>query len=562
MLNQESLSVHTRISSSMKERGINVKDNNDDHMDSQFELNEIDLSVQPGRSQAGCPSMGHDLRDAYQDRHCDIGAVNQQRSATPLSNQNASNKNILQGDVNVYGYMAVEGKVYYHNPGYMHNEGETVMPGISNGNWMEDRHEIQVVKNGRPRRFFPQLVAILGCCFNVFLAVGLPYSLGALFVDWLDAFQTTRAQTASIQSTAVGLTFMGGFVNGFLVVKFGTRTVMFFGSIVSSLGLITSWFATSYVFLVVSIGVVMGIGCSMVYLGSLVTLSHTFHDPRSKSIALSIMTSSAGVGSMVFPIVLKELKETYGWRGALLLASGGLLNITSSCLLVTQPHQASPTLSAQHEKTTSKNEKEKSKYQHILNPMYGACLVCAMVGFGILTSTSVTAVDFGMSKGLSYETGLVFLLLINGLGAAMRFLVGLIQMVPGVKTYQVLCMSVLLSSASLVALSLADTYGMIVGCFSLLGLAAGGMVGSFPMVIHNLVGEDKYAVAIGFGSAMSGFSSMTMGILIGTLYDLTGSYDLSFLILGCIGVGASFLPVIIRCLTTIGTHMSVTISHQ
>lgn len=140
MINQESLSVHTRISSSMKERGINVKDNNDDHMDSQFELNEIDLSVQPGRSQAGCPSMGHDLRDAaYQDRHGDMGAVNQQRSATPLSNQNASNKNILQGDVNVYGYKEMEGKMYYHNPGYMHNEGETVMPSISNGNWMEDK---------------------------------------------------------------------------------------------------------------------------------------------------------------------------------------------------------------------------------------------------------------------------------------------------------------------------------------------------------------------------------------------------------------------------------------
>ncbi|XP_046375500.1 monocarboxylate transporter 11-like isoform X1 [Haliotis rufescens] len=420
------------------------------------------------------------------------------------------------------------------------------------------RYESQIDKKEGSKQLLRQIVTLLGGCFNVFLGLGFPFSLGALFVDWLEDFQTTRAATASIQSTSTGLTFMGGLVNGFLIQRFGIRAVLCSGSMVSSLGLFASWFATSYTFTLVSIGVVMGCGCSMVYLANNVNVTLAFRDPRAKAFALALMTSSGGLGSMIFPTILQELKREFGWRGALLIMSGIYLNVALSGLLVTSSLGVSPTSRLKN----NTNIEATSKFRRLLNPLYGAYLLCGLIGFGSITATVLTAVDFGVSKGLSAETGIMIMLLINGTSTGMRLMAGFIQMIPGVKTYHVFCTSVLVSSTALIVISWADSYGMIMACFSVYGLAAGGMVSTFAIVVFQVVGEDMYAVSMGLGGAVTGASNTTLGILMGKLYDLTGSYDLPFLIFGSMGVSVAFLPVIIQCLKSIGTHKSVTISHQ
>ncbi|XP_067664859.1 uncharacterized protein [Haliotis asinina] len=420
------------------------------------------------------------------------------------------------------------------------------------------RYESQIDKKEKSRQLLRQIVTLCGGCFNVFLGLGFPFSLGALFVDWLEDFQNTRAETAVIQSTSTGLTFMGGLVNGFLIQRFGIRAVLCSGSILASLGLFATWFSTGYIFTVISVGVVMGCGCSMVYLGNNVNVTLAFRDPRAKAFALALLTSSGGVGSMVFPTILTALKTEFGWRGALLIMSGIYLNVTLSGLLVTSSLGVPATARIKN----STDVKAAPKYRRLLNPLYGAYLLCGLIGFGSITSTVLTAVDFGMSKGLSEETGLTFLLIINGTSSTMRLMAGLIQMIPGVKTFHVFCLSVMVSGGSLIVISWADSHGMIVACYTVYGLAAGGMVSTYAMVILQVVGEDMYAVSMGLGGAVTGTSNTTLGILMGTLYDLTGSYGLPFRIFGSVAVGAAFFPVIIQCVKSIGTHKSVTIAHQ
>lgn len=215
----------------------------------------------------------------------------------------------------------------------------------------------------------------------------------------------------------------------------------------------------------------------MVYLANNVNVTLAFRDPRAKAFALALMTSSGGLGSMIFPTILQELKQEFGWRGALLIMSGIYLNVALSGLLVTSSLGVSPTSRLKN----NTHIEATSKFRRLLNPLYGAYLLCGLIGFGSISATLLTAVDFGVSKGLSAETGIMIMLLINGTSTGMRLMAGFIQMIPGVKTYHVFCTSVLVSSTALIVISWADSYGMIMACFSVYGLAAGGMVSTFAI---------------------------------------------------------------------------------
>ncbi|XP_067667450.1 monocarboxylate transporter 2-like [Haliotis asinina] len=449
-----------------------------------------------------------------------------------------------------------EPKLFIIGDGYIQHDSQHTRYGRTRVLGLYVNVESQMGKTTISRQFCRQVVTLLGGCFNTFVCMGFAFSLGALFIDWLEDFQTTRAETAVIQSATAGLTFMGGLVNGFLIQRFGIRAVMCSGSILSSLGLFASWFSTGYIFTVISVGVVLGWGSSMVYLSNMVIVTLAFRDPRAKGFALALLTSSGGVGAIIFPNILQEFKKEFGWRGALLIISGVYLNVALSGLLVTSSLGVPP--SARIKNKT--NVKGTSKYRRLLNPLYGAYLLCALIGFGSYSATLLIAVDFGISRGLSAETGIVFLLIMNGTSTGTRFMAGVVQMIPGVKTYHVFCLSVMVSSGCLIVLSWADSYDVIIACFTVYGLGAGGMIATLGIVILEVVGEDMYAVSMGLGGLVTGASNTTLGILMGTLYDLTGSYNLPLVIFGSAGVGAVFFPVMIQCVKSIGTRRSVTLA--
>ena len=68
----------------------------------------------------------------------------------------------------------------------------------------------------------------------------------------------------------------------------------------------------------------LGLGLGLVYLSSLVILSHYF-DSRL-SLANGIASSALGISSLVYPVLIDFLIKTYGWRGSLWIISGIVLH--------------------------------------------------------------------------------------------------------------------------------------------------------------------------------------------------------------------------------------------
>lgn len=187
---------------------------------------------------------------------------------------------------------------------------------------------------------FHQFLVFTCIFFNVFICVGLPFSLGVLYPEFKVTFNSSNAEAATIVSVAAGLITCGGIVGGLLVNKIGSRFTILLGALLSFIGTFASFFAMNVWFLVASLGVLMGLGNAIVYIPSMVVISEQF--PNSVMATL-IITAARPAGVIMLPLLINALLDVYFWRGTLLLTSAFVLNICVSGLIAT--HQSSKTSS-------------------------------------------------------------------------------------------------------------------------------------------------------------------------------------------------------------------------
>ncbi|KAH3853346.1 hypothetical protein DPMN_095868 [Dreissena polymorpha] len=105
-----------------------------------------------------------------------------------------------------------------------------------------------------------------------------------------------------------------------MIIRWSHRQVAMLGAVLANLGLIVMPFAPNLVFMYAFFGILTGLGNSLVYVPSHV-LSGLYYS-KHRSLATGIATAGSGFGTTVFPIVINELIQYYGWRGSLFIISG------------------------------------------------------------------------------------------------------------------------------------------------------------------------------------------------------------------------------------------------
>ncbi|MBN3304425.1 MOT9 protein, partial [Amia calva] len=158
-----------------------------------------------------------------------------------------------------------------------------------------------------------------------FLAYGSPQSVGVLYPAWLDAFQEGKGMTAWVGSLVSGVGLIASPICSACVVNFGARPVTIFSGVMVAGGLMLSAFAPNVQFLFFSYGIVVGIGCGLVYAAT-VTITCQYFEKR-RGLALGIVTTGTSVGGFLYATVQNELIELYGLEGCLLIVGALSLNL-------------------------------------------------------------------------------------------------------------------------------------------------------------------------------------------------------------------------------------------
>ncbi|XP_078050443.1 monocarboxylate transporter 5-like isoform X2 [Augochlora pura] len=193
---------------------------------------------------------------------------------------------------------------------------------------------------------------------------GLTYSFGVFYLEFLYYFEGGKGATAWVASILVGVTLCSGPISGVFVNKFGCRAVTIAGSILASSCLLASMWARSIITLYFTIGIGAGFGFGLIYLPAIVSVSCYFE--KYRSLATGIAVCGSGLGTLVFAPCLEYLIATYGWRGAIMLCSGVVLNCIALGALFRPLKEKKPRKSGSPEDATRSNNVNENTNTHIV----------------------------------------------------------------------------------------------------------------------------------------------------------------------------------------------------
>ena len=97
-----------------------------------------------------------------------------------------------------------------------------------------------------------------------------------------------------------------------MVNKFGCRPVCILGSVVACIGLSLSTLSPNVPVLMLTYGVIGGLGLGMIYLPAVICVGYYFESKRALATGISVCGS--GVGTFLFAPLATYLSETYGWK--------------------------------------------------------------------------------------------------------------------------------------------------------------------------------------------------------------------------------------------------------
>ncbi|XP_064606116.1 monocarboxylate transporter 14-like [Liolophura sinensis] len=140
-------------------------------------------------------------------------------------------------------------------------------------------------KSHRTEKF----MVLFGAFISQLFSAGFANTLGLFYVEFLETFDTSRVQVGWATSICSGLVFGAG------------------------------------------------LGCCLVCVSSVVAVGHQFGKSRGAASALAVV--GTGVGALIFPIIIRELTDYYGWRGAIMILSALMLNTLPAAGMFVTPRE-------------------------------------------------------------------------------------------------------------------------------------------------------------------------------------------------------------------------------
>ncbi|XP_021354111.1 monocarboxylate transporter 6-like isoform X1 [Mizuhopecten yessoensis] len=395
----------------------------------------------------------------------------------------------------------------------------------------------------KPDSSYRKWFVLMSGFFIIFLCTGFPFNMAVLNPELLRTFEKSKAETALVQSITIGVLYIAGALCGKIVAKYGARVTGITGSIVTTLGLVFSFFAESIPHLIVTLGIVSGFGFSATFISAFTTVGEYF-EGKSKLMALSFLSFGSGCGSIVIPYLLHFLIEEFGWRGCLLIF-GGLFANMICFFAVCKP------LSIGISQNTSKKSKDfdpestsnedgftKSIRSLVTSKVYLTYTVAMCFTLPVINSLMVFIIDFLTTNGFESDTRIQLYLYLQLGNALCRFVPGLCKKyIPHTSVLIIPACFTVLGSTAIALLPHADTYIHYIILLVCLGMALGVGVTTVPMTTMKLVGLQKYSAGLGVLMTLMGISNCIAGPIAGLFVDLTGSYTKPFY---CMSGGLGF----------------------
>jgi len=371
------------------------------------------------------------------------------------------------------------------------------------------------------------------------------YSFGVLFKPIMHDFGWTRAQTSAASSLR---SVEGGLIApaiGWAVDKYGPRIVIFFGGVVSGLGFVLMGRINSLLAFYLAYSIILSIGMSaMLYMPAFAALANWFVRRRSR--AFSLLAVGAGIGGFICAPTASELVIRYGWRFTCIAIGVTIWVVVLPLSLVVKrrpedvglrPDGDPPLVESGGEGATDSDGEAPAASREVDWTLRQAMstrtywilafsFFLTSMAHGMIITHSVPALtDIGMpaTRAAFLGMGLVTLLSIIG-----RLLFGWLGDFV-VKRYLLMVSYTLCGLGILALMNVHDEPSAYLFA-ALYGIGFGAGIPVRPALRGEYFGRASFAKIQGFMAPITMIGSMSGPIIAGHVYDVTGTYRISFLV--------------------------------
>ncbi|GAB7012727.1 hypothetical protein JCM18549_09980 [Halolamina salina] len=392
--------------------------------------------------------------------------------------------------------------------------------------------------------------AVVAASFlGTFVVFGLSYSFGVFLERIVDDFGGARGPSSlafGVQTVAI---YVGASGLGVLIDRYGTRRALAVGALLTVGGLAAASRAENLLTLILTYGVITGVGLSIVYVVAYGTVTRWF----DRRLGLAGGLSSAGLGIGMFVVVpsAASLIAELGWRDVLLVlaaVAGGLL-LLATLLVRDDPGSAGvdpPPEEFVGAPPTPNREPLREQFVAVrsiaFTPAFGLLAAGWVLIYGSLYAVLAHLVLYAAGMGLPAGVGPWALATVGLASALGRVAIGHVADTAGRVRVFVACSAVM--GLATLWLAFASSTAGVAAFAVVFGLAYGGNGALLSPLVAALFGRENINAVFGLVSVAFAVSGLLAPAAAGAAYDTLGTYEPAFLVAGVAAVvGAGSVAV-------------------
>ena len=400
--------------------------------------------------------------------------------------------------------------------------------------------------SNRPQPSYAYLITAI--CFSIqALGVGAYISFGVFFNPLMEEFGWSRAAIAGAASTAFFSMGIFGVMIGRLNDIFGPRRLMSVAALLLGLGCVLMGRLATLWELYLYFGIIFGIGFSAVDVIALTTIARWFS--RRRGFMTGIAKVGTGAGQFAIPLAASGLILLYGWRWTIAII-GAVVGLT--LLLMAQLlHRDPNALGLKNLPGTGRRGLSAPATMPGLSlpqairtvSFWIICLLNLSLVFCLMV-VMLHIVPHVRDSGIPPVQAAGVLSTIGAVSMLGRFVSGLVIDKRGSRTVMKACFLLLLGD--LVWLQFADRLWMFYLFAVVYGLAHGGFFTAISPLVAEWFGIHSHGTLVGIVLCFGTTGGAAGPLLAGHLFDASGSYQSTFLILTALALVSWGLLISLR----------------
>ncbi len=400
--------------------------------------------------------------------------------------------------------------------------------------------------NTKPNFFYGYIIVLAGFIIMM-IAWGAFYTFGIFFKPLLTEFGWTRAIISGAFSLCSILLGILAIVIGRLSDRFGPRLVVTVCGFLLGLGYLLMSQVSTIWQLYLFYGVIIGVGMGGAFVPLASTIARWFVKRRGTMTGIASAGIAAGI--MIMPPVANWLISSYNWRTSYII-----IGITVSVFIVglaqflkRDPGQIGEVPYGEDEvKTESLNRLTRGfslREALYTRPLW--LLLAAYLFYGFwLNSIMVHIVPHATELGISATSAANILAIIGGVSFVGRIIMGGASDRMGNRL--VFAISFAVVSIALFWLQLAREAWMLYLFAAIIAFGYSGCAALISPIVAELFGLRSHGVLLGITNFAYASGGAVGPIVVGLIFDITGSYQSAFLVSAVVSVIGLIITLFLR----------------